>query len=141
MGESGASSMRWPPGASSGSDRKLKSANAHDRGNRVTWRLPRACRSRRGGVDQEPVEQLGGRPTRGREHRFKVVRVVAVEAEQGVQVHGAAGLELGDLGKAEWGLGASVLAGAAGQLAFDRVDGSAPELGTKAFQATRAGWS
>ena len=112
-----------------------------NRGNRVAWRLPRACRPRRGGVDQEPVEQLGGRPTRGREHRFRVVRVVAVEAEQGVQVHGAAGLELGDLGKAELGRGAAVLAGAAGQLAFDCVEVRVQSLETKAFQATCAGWS
>ncbi len=75
---------------------------------RMPWS---ADRGRGGGADQEPIEQLGGRPTREREHRFRVVGVVAVKPEQGVQVHGAAGLEFGDLGVTESGRDAAVLGG------------------------------
>ena len=45
-----------------------------------------------------------------------------------MQVDGAAGLEFRDLGVAELCRGAAVLAGQAGQFAFDRVDGAGPEL-------------
>jgi hypothetical protein len=44
-------------------------------------------------------------------------------------VDGAPGLELSDLGVAELCRGTAVVAGQAGQFAFDRVDGAGPELG------------
>jgi hypothetical protein len=73
---------------------------------------------------QEPVQQPDRRPRRRREDRVRVVWVEAVEAEQGVQVDDATGLELRDLGVAEPGRDAALGAGSAGQLAFDCVDGA-----------------
>ena len=44
---------------------------------------------------------VGADPGGGDEDGVGVVGVEAVEADQGVEVHGAAGLELGDLGVAQ----------------------------------------
>src|SRR5690349_23785910 len=80
---------------------------------------------------------VGGERRVGRHGAFGVVGVVAVEAEDRVEVDQAASLELGDLGVGQLDPHA-MLTGELVEVAADADDGAAPQLGAWAFHTTVA---